>query len=65
VAPGPVDDDFYRHAETPESMAAAAHHSPRGRLGLPSDIAPVVGWLVGAEAGWVSGQTVRANGAMF
>jgi 3-oxoacyl-[acyl-carrier protein] reductase len=65
VAPGPVDDDFYRRAETPESMAAAAHHSPRGRLGLPSDIAPVVGWLVGAEAGWVSGQTVRANGAMF
>lgn len=65
VAPGPIDDDFYQHAETPESMAAAAHHSPRGRLGLPSDVAPVVGWLVSAEAGWVSGQTVRANGAMF
>lgn len=65
VAPGPIDDDFYQHAETPESMAAAANHSPRGRLGVPSDVAPVVGWLVGAEAGWVSGQTVRANGAMF
>ncbi|MFE0458392.1 SDR family oxidoreductase [Kitasatospora sp. NPDC058965] len=65
VAPGPVDTDFYRHAETPESIAAATQHSPRGRLGLPGDIAPVVGWLVGAEAGWVSGQTVRANGAMF
>lgn len=65
VAPGPVDDDFYQRAETPESMAAAAHHSPRGRLGRPSDIAPVVGWLVSDEAGWVSGQTVRANGAMF
>jgi 3-oxoacyl-[acyl-carrier protein] reductase len=65
VAPGPIDDDFYQRAETPESMAAAARHSPRGRLGLPSDVAPVVGWLVGEEAGWVSGQTVRANGAMF
>ncbi|MGC0313839.1 3-oxoacyl-[acyl-carrier protein] reductase [Kitasatospora acidiphila] len=65
VAPGPVDTDFYRNAETPESMAAAAHHSPRGRLGQPGDIAPVVGWLVSEEAGWVSGQTVRANGAMF
>lgn len=65
VAPGPVDDDFYQRAETPESMAAAANHSPRGRLGQPSDIAPVVGWLVSEEAGWVSGQTVRANGAMF
>lgn len=65
VAPGPIDDDFFRGAETPESIAAAALHNPHGRLGLPSDIAPVVGWLVSAEAGWVSGQTVRANGAMF
>jgi 3-oxoacyl-[acyl-carrier protein] reductase len=65
VAPGPVDDDFYRNAETPEAIEAAAHHSPRGRLGVPGDIAPVVAWLVSEEAGWVSGQTVRANGAMF
>ncbi|MCM2424972.1 SDR family oxidoreductase [Streptomyces sp. RKAG337] len=65
VAPGPIDDSFYRGAETPESIEAATHHSPRNRLGLPEDVAPVVGWLVGAEAGWVSGQTVRANGAMF
>ena len=65
VAPGPVDDSFYHAAETPESVAAAAQHSPRGRLGRPEDVAPVVGFLVGADAGWVSGQTVRANGAMF
>ena len=65
VAPGPIDDEFYRAAETAESMAAASQHSPRGRLGLPEDIAPVVGWLISDEAGWVSGQTVRANGAMF
>lgn len=65
VAPGPVDDSFYRAAETPESVAAASQHSPRGRLGQPEDIAPVVGWLVSEDAGWVSGQVVRANGAMF
>jgi len=65
VAPGPVDDAFYRAAETAESIHAATHHSPRNRLGQPADIAPVVGWLVSDEAGWVSGQTVRANGAMF
>jgi 3-oxoacyl-[acyl-carrier protein] reductase len=65
VAPGPVDDDFYRGAETPESIEAATHHSPRNRLGHPEDIAPVVGWLISDAAGWVSGQTVRANGAMF
>ncbi|MER7541543.1 SDR family oxidoreductase [Spirillospora sp. NPDC127506] len=65
VAPGPIDDSFYRAAETPESIEAARHHSPRGRLGDPADIAPVVGWLISDNAGWVSGQTVRANGAMF
>jgi 3-oxoacyl-[acyl-carrier protein] reductase len=65
VAPGPIDDSFYRAAETPASIAAATQHSPRGRLGHPGDIAPVVGWLISDEAGWVSGQTVRANGAMF
>ncbi|MBW8803004.1 MAG: SDR family oxidoreductase [Catenulisporales bacterium] len=65
VAPGPIDDDFYHAAETPESVEAATHHSPRDRLGHPADIAPVVGWLVSEDAGWVSGQTVRANGAMF
>jgi 3-oxoacyl-[acyl-carrier protein] reductase len=65
VAPGPIDDSFYHSAETPDAVAAATHHSPRGRLGAPMDIAPVVGFLVGPDAGWVSGQTVRANGAMF
>ncbi|KAA2260438.1 SDR family oxidoreductase [Solihabitans fulvus] len=65
VAPGPIDDSFYREAETPASIEAATHHSPRNRLGYPDDIAPVVGWLISSDAGWVSGQTVRANGAMF
>jgi 3-oxoacyl-[acyl-carrier protein] reductase len=65
VAPGPIDDSFYHTAETPEAVAAATNHSPRGRLGTPGDIAPVVGFLVGSGSGWVSGQTVRANGAMF
>ncbi|GIH17713.1 SDR family oxidoreductase [Rugosimonospora africana] len=65
VAPGPVDDSFYRAAETPESIQAATHHSPRGRLGVPDDVVPVVGFLISDAAGWVSGQTVRANGAMF
>jgi 3-oxoacyl-[acyl-carrier protein] reductase len=65
VAPGPVDDSFYHSAETPESVAAATHHSPQGRLGRPEDIVPLVDFLISQDAGWVSGQTVRANGAMF
>ena len=55
VAPGPIDDDFYRNAETEDAITAATHHSPQGRLGRPDDIAPVVGWLVSEQARWVSG----------
>lgn len=65
VAPGPIDNSFYRAAETPESIEAATHHSPRNRLGHAEDVAPVVCWLISDEAGWVSGQTIRVNGAMF
>lgn len=64
VAPGPIDNAFFRGAETTDSIAAAGTFSPRGRLGQASDIAPVVGFLVSDAAGWVSGQTLRANGGM-
>jgi 3-oxoacyl-[acyl-carrier protein] reductase len=62
VAPGPVETSFHRAAATKTSIAAATRHSPRNRLGTPSTIASVVGWLVSDSAGWVSGQTI---GAMF
>jgi 3-oxoacyl-[acyl-carrier protein] reductase len=64
VAPGPIDNDFFRAPETPESIAGAAAMSPQGRLGTADDVAPVVGFLVSDAAGWISGQTVRANGGM-
>jgi 3-oxoacyl-[acyl-carrier protein] reductase len=65
VAPGPVDDTFYHAAETPESVAGATRANPHGRLGRPDDIAPVIAYLVSDDAAWISGQTIRANGAMF
>ncbi len=45
----------------------AEHHEckPAGRLGQPSDIAAVVSFLAKPESGWVSGQIIRANGAMI
>jgi 3-oxoacyl-[acyl-carrier protein] reductase len=64
VAPGPIDNDFFRGPETAESIAGAGTLSPRGRLGTAADVAPVVGFLVSDAAGWVSGQTLRANGGM-
>jgi 3-oxoacyl-[acyl-carrier protein] reductase len=34
------------------------------RLARPEDMANVVAFLVGSDAGWVDGQTLRVNGGM-
>ena len=36
-----------------------------GRLGTPEDIAAVVAMLAGPDAGWVTGQNLRANGGLI
>jgi 3-oxoacyl-[acyl-carrier protein] reductase len=64
VAPGAIDDSFFHGAETPESVEWSTHANPRHRLGMPSDVAPVVGFLVSDVATWVTGQVVRINGGM-
>ncbi|WP_395108448.1 SDR family oxidoreductase [Actinomadura sp. SCN-SB] len=64
VAPGPIDDSFFHSAETPESVAWVMHANPFNRLGLPGDVAPVVGFLVSDAAGWVTGQVLPINGGM-
>ena len=35
------------------------------RIGEPVDISNVVTWLCSDEAAWVSGQNIRANGALI
>lgn len=58
VNPGPVDTG-YADEGTTTSVAA---RMPAGRWGQPSDIAPVVAWLLSDEAHWVTGQTLDADG---
>jgi len=38
---------------------------PLGRLGLPSDVAAAVRFLVSDEAGYITGQVVHVNGGML
>jgi NAD(P)-dependent dehydrogenase (short-subunit alcohol dehydrogenase family) len=61
VAPGLVDTDFAkalveRHGE---EMSARL---PTRRLGVPTDIAGAVLWLVSDLASWVTGQTLVVDG---
>jgi 3-oxoacyl-[acyl-carrier protein] reductase len=64
VAPGPVGTELFFEGKTEEQIARLANLNPFGRLGEPEDIARVVAFLLSAEAGWVNGQVIRANGGM-
>mgnify|MGYP003312769263 FL=1 len=38
---------------------------PLGRLGLPEEVAAVVGFLVSERGGYITGETVHVNGGMY
>ncbi|MBQ9412010.1 MAG: glucose 1-dehydrogenase [Oscillospiraceae bacterium] len=61
VAPGVVDTDMVRVLGQ-ETLDALAEQTPLGRLGTPEDIAAAVAFLVGEEAGFVTGQVLTADG---
>lgn len=42
-------------------MHTIAAETPAGRIGQPSDIAPIAAFLASSEAGWINGQTILAN----
>ncbi len=64
VAPGPVATELFFDGKTPEQIAHFAGLPPLERLGEPEDIARVVSFLAGLDAGWVNGQVLRANGGV-
>ncbi|HEV7377650.1 MAG TPA: SDR family oxidoreductase, partial [Pyrinomonadaceae bacterium] len=62
VAPGPTGTDLFLQGKTPEQVKELTKLAPLERLGRPEDIAGVVSFLAGPDAGWVNGQILRANG---
>lgn len=64
VAPGPIATDLFLNGKSDELVAQFAKMPPLERLGQPNDIANVVAFLVGPDAGWVNGQILRANGGV-
>jgi len=64
VAPGPTATDLFLNGKSDELIAQFSKMPPLERLGQPSDIASVVAFLAGPDAGWINGQIVRANGGV-
>jgi 3-oxoacyl-[acyl-carrier protein] reductase len=64
VAPGPIATSLFLDGKTDEQIQNFAKMPPLQRLGEPDDIAAVVAFLASADAGWVNGQVLRANGGV-
>ena len=62
IAPGPTDTELFRAGKTEQQVAMLAGMAAFKRLGTPEDIANVVALLANADSGWITGQTICANG---
>lgn len=66
ISPGFIEDSVLNSLpEAAQEMVRQWHGAgwtPMGRLGTPADIGNVVALLCSEEAGWITGQTVYADG---
>ncbi|MEV7983137.1 SDR family NAD(P)-dependent oxidoreductase [Streptomyces sp. NPDC086519] len=63
VPPGFIDTPLVR--EGPVDVEAAAATMPMKRAGQPEDVAYAVAYLASEEAGYVTGQSLSANGGRY
>jgi NAD(P)-dependent dehydrogenase (short-subunit alcohol dehydrogenase family) len=64
IAPGIVKTKFAAGLLAAGEDAAAAPY-PMKRLGTPEDIAAAVAFLVGDDAAWITGETLRVDGGLL
>ncbi|HEY4225847.1 MAG TPA: 3-oxoacyl-ACP reductase FabG [Pseudolysinimonas sp.] len=63
VAPGFIETDMT--AELPEAQQAEYKKSiPAGRFASPSEVAKVIVWLAGDDAGYISGAVIPVDGGL-
>ena len=63
VAPGVIDTDMMA-AFTAEDKAALAEETPVGRLGTAEEVAKLLVFLAGEDAGYINGQVFGVNGGL-
>lgn len=64
VAPGMIETDMT--SELPESVVETLKSRiPLSRLGLPSEVASIVSFLVSEDASYITAQTMHVNGGML
>jgi len=64
VAPGVIRTDIHAAAGDSGRPDRVARNIPLGRAGEADEIAPAIAWLLGPEAGYVTGAVLRAAGGL-
>jgi NAD(P)-dependent dehydrogenase (short-subunit alcohol dehydrogenase family) len=64
VAPGLVRTEIHAAAGDPDRLERVLPRIPLGRVGEPAEIAPAIAWLLGPEAAYVTGATLRVAGGL-
>ena len=64
VAPGLVRTGIHAAAGDTHRLERVLSRIPIGRVGAPDDIAPAIGWLLGPDAGYVTGASIRIAGGL-
>lgn len=64
VSPGPTETELFRANNPPGSEGEARYLAavPMRRFGKPEDIAAAIVFLLGEEAGFITGQTLNVDG---
>jgi len=64
VAPGPIDTDIMGGTLTEERKAAMSADTLMGRVGTREEVAALIAFLLGPEAGWITAATYDINGGL-
>ncbi len=64
VAPGLVRTGIHAAAGDPDRLQRVVTRVPLGRVGEPEEVAPAITWLLGPEAAYVTGASIRVAGGL-
>ncbi len=65
LAPGLIDNPFLHRIYPEEFFQRIVGGTPLGRAGTPGDIANLVAFLCGDEAGFITGETISITGGFY